>query len=259
MSFIFNLGFCYWQEAEGDGCKMVSHFAASSSLFHLNYTLLTEHLVGKRCYNPDMANDTAPQKPKKRARRDRREEILQAASELFSHHGYRGTSLAAIATAVGLTEPGLLHYFPGKENLLQNVLTYRDQQDREKYAALVASEKLPLPAQIALMSDLVAHNETIPGLVRLFTVLVAESIREDHPSHAFFVQRYAVVRGEFEAFFANLDDTELSSEVDAQQLASLVIAMMDGLQIQWLLDPENVRMSEAFSIFSEILIGYLKR
>ena len=84
-----------------------------------------------------MTNDANDDLSKSRVRRDRREEILQAASDLFGVRGFRGTSLASIAEAVDLTEPGLLHYFPSKVNLLQSVLEYRDHQDEKKYTKLV--------------------------------------------------------------------------------------------------------------------------
>ena len=206
-----------------------------------------------------MTNDT-DESNKKRVRRDRREEILQAASELFSIHGFRGTSLSSIAEAVDLTEPGLLHYFPSKANLLQNVLEYRDQQDEKKFSVLVQPNGLYLEEVFEALKGLVAENEKRPGLVRLFTVLVGESIRHDHPSHDFFVNRYAKIGDVFRTYVSDLKKTEeLPSDIDIDQLASLIFAVMDGLQIQWLLDPENVSMSQTFNLFTEIIVGYLKR
>ncbi len=51
------------------------------------------------------------------ARRDR---IIDAAMELFSEHGYRGTSITRIEKAAGLSPGagGIYHHFPSKEALL---------------------------------------------------------------------------------------------------------------------------------------------
>lgn len=204
-----------------------------------------------------MTNDTSANDSPKRVRRDRREEILQAASELFSIHGFRGTSLSSIAEAVDLTEPGLLHYFPSKVHLLQGVLAYRDEQDEEKYSNLVNPENASIQEFFRLMDELVVQNEGIPDLVRLFTILVSESIRSDHPSHDYFVDRYNRVRETFVDLFSAFDEPEV--DIDFDELATLVIAVMDGLQIQWLLDPENVSMSQTFNLFTEIIVGYLTR
>ena len=206
-----------------------------------------------------MTNDTNEDGNKKRVRRDRREEILQAASDLFSIHGFRGTSLASVAKAVDLTEPGLLHYFPSKVHLLQGVLAYRDEQDKEKYTKRINPDDSGLNESFELLNILVSQNEAIPELVRLFTILVSESIWEDHPSHDYFVKRYSAVRQEFAELFTNLDDAKLPPDNDVDQLATLVIAVMDGLQIQWLLDPENVSMIQTFKIFSKMMAAYLQK
>ena len=45
--------------------------------------------------------------------------ILAAARELFATRGYRGTSLAAIAEAAGLSQPGLLHHYRSRTGFHQ--------------------------------------------------------------------------------------------------------------------------------------------
>ena len=194
---------------------------------------------------------------KTRVRRDRREEILQEAGRLFGIHGFRGTSLSSVAEAVDLTEPGLLHYFPSKVHLLQSVLAYRDQHDSEKYKALLDTEENTI---FESLEDLVAENEKIPGLIRLFTILVGESIREDHPAHDYFLNRYSELRKGFANQLTLFIESEgLNADVDVNQLATLIGAVMDGLQIQWLLDPDQVSMSDSFNLFSEIIVDYLKK
>lgn len=53
----------------------------------------------------------------------RREQLVQAALQLFSEHGYRDTSVRDIARAVGVNEALLYHYFNSKADLFQAVLT----------------------------------------------------------------------------------------------------------------------------------------
>ena len=199
-------------------------------------------------------------KLQKRVRRDRREEILQAATLLFSQHGFRGTTIAQVSEAVGLTDPGVLHYFPTKVHLLQGVLEYREEKDYKRYSAIVnITEKKDAAELFSILENLSEENEKVPGLIRLFTVLVSESIREDHPSHDFFVKRYRRGRELYvEQFFSLLKGKDaLSTNVDFTQLAALIMAVMDGLQIQWLLDPEKVDMVAAFKLFSNIVVNFL--
>lgn len=51
----------------------------------------------------------------------REEQIVKAAAALFSSGGYTSTSMTEVADAVGLSKPGLYHYFPNKEKVLERV------------------------------------------------------------------------------------------------------------------------------------------
>lgn len=195
--------------------------------------------------------------PTKRVRRDRTEEILQAATKLLSQYGFQGMTLALVAKEVGLTEPGVLHYFPSKVHLLQGVLEYHEQKDIEKYVEVIDIAQKDSAGLFKLLENLVAENEKIPGLIQLFTVLVSESIRNDHPTHGYFVTRYRRGREMYVAQFFESLKTKIRPDVDLNELAALIMAVMDGLQIQWLLDPKKVDMVNTFKLFSKIVVDYL--
>lgn len=184
-----------------------------------------------------------------RARRGaRREEILATALELFAERGYRGATLAAVAERVGLTQQGVLHYFPTKDLLLTEVLRLRDELD---VRALTATST----GSLADIERLVGYNATRAGLVQSFTVLSAESVTEDHPAKEFFTERYRSVRAQL----ALLLRTELAdpgpSGLSADAAATLLVAVLDGLQLQWLLDPRAVDMPGLVSAFATVLRG----
>jgi TetR/AcrR family transcriptional regulator, cholesterol catabolism regulator len=61
-------------------------------------------------------------------RRNREEEVLDAAIELFRRKGYGGTSIQDIADAVGILKGSLYHYFSSKEDLLFRIC---DESQRE--------------------------------------------------------------------------------------------------------------------------------
>ena len=69
---------------------------------------------------------------------DRRSEILNAAVECFGTLGYYGTSLQKIATMVGLTKAGVLHYVGSKEGLLHAVLDEMYDRETEMWRKTVA-------------------------------------------------------------------------------------------------------------------------
>jgi len=180
-----------------------------------------------------------------------REKIIEAATELFSQQGFRGAKMADIAKAANLTEPGLLHHFPSKTALLTAVLAERDRANDERFHIYLAGERQDLLASLLRLAE---HNETVPGLVQLFTILAAESIQEQHPGHGFFLRRYEAVRAQGVAALRQAQARgEVRADLTAEDLIVMVFAMMDGLQIQWLYDPDKIDMARTFGQFVRLL------
>ncbi|MFD7920474.1 TetR/AcrR family transcriptional regulator [Streptomyces sp. NPDC059740] len=177
----------------------------------------------------------------------RRQAIVEAALELIAERGYRGTSLAAVAERAGLTQQGLLHHFPNKEMLLVGVLEERDRWD------LAAAADQGWRSET--LTQLVDYNSGRPGLVQTYTVLAGDSVTEDHPARAFFEQRFRAVRAAMADSLRAEFGERLPGGLTPQQAAPLLVAVMDGLQLQWLLDPEQVDMAGAFRDFVRLLTG----
>lgn len=173
--------------------------------------------------------------------RERRSTILDAALEVFSEGGYRAGSLRDIAQRVGISEAGLLHHFPNKVALLEAVLDHRDDRARE----LVPLESGDGVTTMRGLVRLARYNASVPGVVELYCTLSAEATSPDHPAHGYFTRRYVFTRSSIENSFADLRDRGLLKPgASPYRCAVAVIAMMDGLQVQWLLDRSVVDMAE---------------
>jgi AcrR family transcriptional regulator len=182
--------------------------------------------------------------------RERREAILHAANDVFAVQGFHGATLSTIAARVGLSEPGLLHHFPSKEHLLLELLAMRHEHDAERVARALADHEGFLDALLGLCRE----NQDTAGLVRLFTILAGESVDDDHPAHDWFVERYRTLR---ERFVARIEreqrEGRIDKSLDPARLAPQLLAMFDGLQVQWLLDPDEVDMAAVFADFLDRL------
>jgi AcrR family transcriptional regulator len=154
----------------------------------------------------------------------KRAEILRAALEVIARHGYRKTSTRELAAAAGLSEAGMLHYFGSKEKLFEEVLRARDEADRARVAA-----EDPIDG----LRTVVRHNATVPGLVQLYSTFSAEAGDPEHSSHEFFVERYADLRAALaDAVRARQSAGTFASDADPDTIATLLIALSDGLQVQ---------------------------
>lgn len=162
----------------------------------------------------------------------KREEILRAALEVIARNGYGRASVRELADAVGLSQAGLLHYFTSKEELFAEVLRKRDEVDAATYLTDTS-------VGIEAMVNVTRHNAQVPGLVQLHARLSTEATDPEHPAHDFFAARYAHLRTELaENIRSRQSRGEMAVSVDPDMAASIVIAASDGLQTQWMLDPE---------------------
>ncbi|MBW0272881.1 hypothetical protein ATM97_22605 [Nocardia sp. MH4] len=196
-----------------------------------------------------------PHPQRRRRGEDRREQIIDQALHSFAANGYHHSSLAEIATRCGLSQTGLLHYFPTKAALLAAVLDYRDRLD---YDRLGMNRQLRGTDALQQLVRLVEHNMHVPGLVQLFTVVTSEAVTSDHPARAWVVERYRILETYLaEALAGGVTDGTFRPDIDAPAVARQISAMMDGLQLQWLLDPERVDMASLFRTYIDDLTTQL--
>ena len=178
---------------------------------------------------------------------ERRQTILDAAHAVFAARGYRGGSLQEVADRAGMSQTSLLHYFPSKRDLLMSVLERRDE---------ITSGAFPDDMEEGLADSVIRtalHNEDIPGVIELYTVLCAESVTDEHPGRDYFTERYGRLRASYGRRFAELAaEGRLRPGVDPDQAATSLVALWDGLQTQWLLAPDQVDVATG-------LRGYLNR
>lgn len=179
-----------------------------------------------------------------------RDAILDAALAIFAKSGFRAGSLRDIAKLVGMSEAGLLFHFESKARLLAEVLDRRDN------LAVGLVPRHPEDGVTALFGliELARFNASEPGVVELYCTLSAEATSPDHPAHEYFVRRYETVRETVHDAFVDLEAHGLLNPgVVPWKAARATVAMMDGLQVQWLLDRSLLDMAEDLRSFLQTL------
>lgn len=180
----------------------------------------------------------------------RRLDILRAAFDVFSKTGYSGSSLSQIAEIVGMTEAGILHHYKSKANLLTAVLAYRDEVTTNDIEGFNTDGIGFVKAWLRLVD----YNVSVPGIVELFTVVSAEATASDHPAHEFFKNRYAFSIEMAKTAMTDLQNNKyIRQDVNPEDLGRALIALTDGLQVQWLLDRKWDMLEEHKSFFRRVL------
>lgn len=183
----------------------------------------------------------------------KRTEILKAAADIFGSKGYANGTLAEIADQVNMTHAGVLHHFGSKDQLLLEVLQYRDTSDVEDL------DDKHIPDGIELFRHLVRTafaNAQRAGIVQAYVVLSSESVTDGHPAREFFEARYRTLQGEvIHAFEAVCAERGITAPDTIRHAAVGILAVMDGLQVQWLLTPDAVDLARASEFAIEAIVA----
>ena len=185
---------------------------------------------------------------------ERRREILRAALDTFGAKGYNKAPLTEIAEQVDMTHAGVLHHFGSKDQLLLEVLRYRDESDVEDLEGHHIPDGMPLFRHLVKTAFINAQRA---GIVQAYAVLSAESVTDDHPAKAFFEGRYRQLRSEVShAFHVVCEERGLNPDDEQVRHASAaILAVMDGLQVQWLLDRTQVDLANASAFAIEAIVA----
>jgi AcrR family transcriptional regulator len=160
----------------------------------------------------------------------KREEILDQAVEAIGKFGYHATSMREIASACGLSQAGLLHYYPNKEALLIAIV-----ERREATQTYIAPDEMD--TWVNSLLERVDQNAKERPLTQLWANLVGEATDPAFPAHKYFVKRYRSTRSNFAQQFAKVNNHSTPT-VEDDIKAALAAAIWDGLQTQSLLDPK---------------------
>jgi AcrR family transcriptional regulator len=192
---------------------------------------------------PDPGSDRSRRGPRGpyAAGREAQRAIVDAARTVFAERGFRSGSLREVGERAGVSAANVVHHFGSKDALLVAVLEARDLGSGVGLLALFRRGEI-----VDGLRELVRANSLDRDLVRLYTTLAAEATDPAHPAHEYFRTRYADVRGYLASGIEQARRTgTLPPGPDAGELASSLLAVMDGLQTQWLLD-ESFDMTAAF-------------
>lgn len=186
--------------------------------------------------------------PHQRPSRDR---ILDAAEQVFSESGYRGGSLNDVAVAAGYTRAGLLHHYPSKAAVLMAILERRDERLGVTDFGRDAEDVDDLMHTVE--RRYVEQAPSIRPLIKLGHIVEAEAASTDHPAHEWAASRERELRSAVSAVVKRSQDQgTIRADIEPQVLASVILAVVEGLESQWLLD-ESVDLAAGVRLAREML------
>ena len=174
------------------------------------------------------------------SRQQTRRRLLDAAARVFAKRGYRGASVEEISSEAGYTIGALYSNFSGKEEVLLALLEQRVAQIAERIltAALqvdTPTDKLRAGAR-EWMEFLDDEPELYALMVEFWTIWVRDD--EQRPHHG---KRFAAVREYIGGLIQQkADEMGVKMRLPPDQIGAVVVALADGLALQYLANPDAV-------------------
>ena len=178
--------------------------------------------------------------------------LLTAAKQLIGEHGYAGTSVRDLAAAAGTNLAAVSYYFGSREELLDQAFleSFLEWTDRLGRVARADSEAGPIAQIVASVRALL---EDLPQNQPLFAAFLEALLqaRRSPQLHGQLAAHYAEQRRRVgELVTAEQAGGEIAARM-VEVVASLVIAVVDGLQLQALLDPAAIPTGDELAALTQ--------
>ena len=165
----------------------------------------------------------------------RRAQIFDAAILMLGEQGFNGITVQRLAQRCGVSNAGLLHYFPSKDEILLGVLDELERREADIVVPLIAAaaDKASEGAGasrglvLELLRSMLERFAARPDLGRFLVVMQAEALHREHLANAWFRDREAMTIDLFADLLATL-------AAEPRRTARQLVALLYGLGQIWL-------------------------
>lgn len=168
-----------------------------------------------------------------------RQQLLDAAAQTFARKGYAGASVEEIAESAGYSTGALYSNFASKEELFLELMSARASRRVTAVAEILETEEDPVEALARLM-DRTADHDKNTDLMALRAEFWLYAVRNPDAMEALAAQRRDQVDALVSVISAAMERWGAPADVSATELATVVLAIFQGLVRQRRIDPARV-------------------
>jgi AcrR family transcriptional regulator len=194
--------------------------------------------------------------PKPDVSDQRKEEILNAAREIFAQKPLKDVKIQDIARKSRLSVGGVYWYFKSKDEIVHALLL---QNAETQIAALKALSEMDMPALARLQIFFEAALASTQELGELYlTGAKYQSMTSPNPQTRAAVQKIA--EGYHSGVQAIIEQGIASGEfvqVNPQDATTALIGAYEGLMLLWVMSPKTMRLKESMQTAAQLLLSGL--
>ncbi len=186
----------------------------------------------------------------------RRRQLIDTAIATIAQEGLHQASLSAIAGRAGVTKGLISYYFNSKDKLVEQVMADIRADMRRFIRERMAGAMHPperLKGYVSSFFDYaMMHRERYATFIELWTL-----ISKGSGNNPFGSVSYIQCRTYIDAILREGEKTGEFGRIELNQLSTLIQGMVDGVIIQWLLDPDLVDINTCKKKVLDVLDIYL--
>jgi len=190
------------------------------------------------------------------AKQQRREEIIHAALALFVRKGFSAGSMNELARELGIAKGTLYVYFPSKEALWLAIVELIAGEFDAFLRPVVGSSLRPLDKLVRiarLVFDYYERNADVCAILIKIWASTDASLATD--MRAWLRQAYRDYREMLASILREgIAAGEIRPETDPQSAASFILALLDGLIVQWLAEPALFNAERCVHAFRSVCL-----
>jgi len=172
----------------------------------------------------------------------------------FAEHGYHETSIDEIAAHAGLSKGAIYYHFAGKRDILIGLFEVWSEQLLQRWET-ISRESDPLEALARDAEATFISAEDLLPLSRGAVELLSHAARDDQ-MRGRVAKLYAASRNHISTLLSDARRQGLVGEIDADGVATALMAMFEGLFVMKVMDPEGVDIPAVWkSGVSAVLAG----
>ncbi len=193
-------------------------------------------------------------------KKEKKDQIVEAAIREFSRKGFSRTTINDIARAAGIGKGTVYEYFSNKEEIVQESFRFFMNSLEPDFQAILISG-VPAKEKLVKIFDRFSHfiSTEYRELVELMFEFWSEGIKDKGSKGVLFeemIKFYKVYREIFaDIIIEGLGDGGFRKDIDPRSTAAMIVGSLDGLLVQWALERESCDFKDILKTLTNTVLN----
>jgi len=199
-------------------------------------------------------------------REKKKEHILLSAINIFASKGFTKTTINDIAVSANIGKGTVYEYFKSKDEIIQDAFLFFTSSMTNEFTEIMS---LDLNGKDKLVNILKAfctyftNKEKPEGIIEVILDFWAEGMRSDN-SKTILNENMREMYIAYRKFLIDIikqgiDDGSFKNDIDPFSISATVIAMLDGLMLQWILDKKTIDVKSIIKSFTDLILNGIEK